>query len=100
MDLDIKMRIFGLVIYLSCTKDITFVPRLLNCEGLDKIHDLNEARFTELKIKLEDWEGNLAVAYYSHFYIQGERDNYRLKISGYSGKGRFAVIVSYFRTYT
>lgn len=53
--------------------------------GLDKIHDLSKAGFTELRIELEDWEGNTTFAQYNDFHISDSSDNYRLNISGFSG---------------
>ncbi|XP_060600056.1 fibrinogen-like protein 1 [Ruditapes philippinarum] len=39
----------------------------------------------ELRIDMEDFEGNSAYAKYSKFKVYPEEDNYRLEVSGYSG---------------
>ncbi|XP_060604596.1 techylectin-5B-like [Ruditapes philippinarum] len=39
----------------------------------------------ELRIEIEDFEGNSAYAKYSKFKIYPEEDNYKLEVSGYSG---------------
>lgn len=53
--------------------------------GNDNIHALTSAGFNELRIDMEDFEGNRAYAKYSKFHIKSESDNYALEISGYSG---------------
>ncbi|XP_060569069.1 microfibril-associated glycoprotein 4-like [Ruditapes philippinarum] len=39
----------------------------------------------ELRIELEDYDGNSAYAKYSKFKIYPEEDNYKLEVRGYSG---------------
>ncbi|XP_060558351.1 ficolin-2-like [Ruditapes philippinarum] len=39
----------------------------------------------ELRIDMEDFEGNSAYAKYSKFKVYQEEDNYKLEVSGYSG---------------
>lgn len=38
-----------------------------------------------LKIDLEDWEGNKYYAEYDRFRVSGEKDDYKLHVSGYHG---------------
>ncbi|XP_060603192.1 fibrinogen-like protein 1 [Ruditapes philippinarum] len=53
--------------------------------GNDNLHVLTEHGNHELRIDIEDFEGNKAYAKYSHFKVHGEVDKYRLEVSGYSG---------------
>ena len=54
--------------------------------GLSKIHRLIKARqFTELLIKLTDFEGDTVYARYSTFNIGDSSTEYTLTVSGYSG---------------
>ena len=46
---------------------------------------LNDGRQYELGIALFDWEGEHRFAKYRHFYVAPESDNYRIRVSGYSG---------------
>lgn len=62
--------------------------------GLDRIHYLTNSGFTELRIELDDWERNRAIAQYSHFQISDRSGNYRLSISGYSGSAGMLAILS------
>ena len=39
----------------------------------------------ELKVELEDWDGNTRYALYSTFEIGDRTENYKLTIAGYSG---------------
>ncbi|CAL4143542.1 unnamed protein product, partial [Meganyctiphanes norvegica] len=53
--------------------------------GLNVIHELTFDSVHELHIELEDWGGNKRSAKYSHFSVGSAEENYKLKISGYSG---------------
>lgn len=53
--------------------------------GLSTIHALTSQKNQELRIELEDWEGNKAYAQYSQFSISGPSDDYTLSIGGYMG---------------
>ncbi|XP_060555533.1 ficolin-1-like [Ruditapes philippinarum] len=53
--------------------------------GNDNLHVLTEHGNHEIRIDMEDFEGNKAYAKYSHFKVHGEVDKYRLEVSGYSG---------------
>ena len=52
--------------------------------GLDKIHRLT-ATPTELRVDLEDFEGNSAYAQYTSFSVGDSASKYILSVSGYSG---------------
>ncbi|CAL4122896.1 unnamed protein product [Meganyctiphanes norvegica] len=54
-------------------------------EGLEKMHKMTSDSKQELYITLQDWEGNKRWAKYSTFYVGPPEDNYRLKITGYTG---------------
>lgn len=53
--------------------------------GNDKIRRLVSASPRELRIDLEDWDGDTAYAKYGQFDILEEKDNYKLSISGFEG---------------
>ncbi|XP_055642212.1 microfibril-associated glycoprotein 4-like [Toxorhynchites rutilus septentrionalis] len=54
--------------------------------GLKRIHELTYSKPHELHIVMEDFEGNSAVAKYSHILVAGPEEKYELKSLGsYSG---------------
>lgn len=53
--------------------------------GNDKIRRLVSASPRELRIDLEDWNGDIAYAKYSDFSILDEKGNYKLSIAGFQG---------------
>ena len=53
--------------------------------GNDKIHRLTASRASSLRVELEDWNGVRVYAKYGQFNIGDEKDNYRLKVTSYSG---------------
>ena len=53
--------------------------------GNDKLHRLTSQRAYELRIDLEDWEGNTRYAVYDNFSVADESDNYRLSFGSYHG---------------
>ncbi|XP_035711165.1 angiopoietin-4 [Folsomia candida] len=53
--------------------------------GLQTIHELTEAEYTQLRVDLEDWGGNKVYATYSEFKVGGAQDKYNLTVSGYNG---------------
>ena len=53
--------------------------------GLENIHALTKNGDQELRIELEDFEGEKAYAKYSNFSISSASDFYRLSISGFDG---------------
>ncbi|XP_034108392.1 angiopoietin-4 isoform X2 [Drosophila albomicans] len=50
--------------------------------GLDKLHALTSSVLHELRIELEDFDGNVAHAGYDAFAISGERELYSLQLLG------------------
>ena len=52
--------------------------------GLDKIHRLTSTS-TELRVDMQDFEGNSAYAKYTSFSIGDSSSKYTLSVSGYSG---------------
>ncbi|XP_066293506.1 microfibril-associated glycoprotein 4-like [Branchiostoma lanceolatum] len=53
--------------------------------GNDHLHRLTAQDVYELRVDLEDFEGNTAFAKYNIFRVEDEVHKYRLTISGYSG---------------
>ncbi|XP_078698762.1 ficolin-1-like [Branchiostoma floridae x Branchiostoma belcheri] len=53
--------------------------------GNDNLHRLTAQGGHELRVDLEDFEGNSAFAKYSHFRVEDEWNKYRLTVGGYSG---------------
>ena len=53
--------------------------------GNEKIHRLTKRKSMMIRFDLEDVDGNKAFAEYKMFYIDGEGDNYKVHVSGYSG---------------
>ena len=49
------------------------------------MHEVTVHGLYELRVNLEDFEGNKRFAKYSHFRIGNEADGYRLTVSGYTG---------------
>ncbi|XP_064548939.1 angiopoietin-related protein 7 isoform X2 [Drosophila montana] len=50
--------------------------------GLDKLHALTSSALHELRIWLQDFDGNVALAGYDSFAISGERELYALSLLG------------------
>ena len=53
--------------------------------GNDYIHQLTRSREYELRVDLEDFDGNTAYAKYSTFSIGDEMNKYKLNLGSYSG---------------
>ena len=53
--------------------------------GNQVVHEITVHGLYELRINLEDFEGNKRFAKYSHFRISNEADGYRLTVSGFAG---------------
>lgn len=54
--------------------------------GLVNINDItNHDGNNELRVELEDWEGNTAYAKYSTFRVASGVKHFRLTVDGYSG---------------
>ncbi|OXA38704.1 Angiopoietin-4, partial [Folsomia candida] len=53
--------------------------------GLKAIHELTTEGYTQLKVDLEDWNGEKRYAMFDVFEVAGSKDKYRLTVSGYTG---------------
>eukprot|EP00058_Branchiostoma_floridae_P012125 XP_002597613.1 hypothetical protein BRAFLDRAFT_59120 [Branchiostoma floridae] len=53
--------------------------------GNELLHQITASKCHRLRIRLEDWEGNVAFAEYDFFAVEGESDGYRLRLGAYSG---------------
>nr|XP_039259693.1 ficolin-2-like [Styela clava] len=53
--------------------------------GLENLYHLTRDNDYELRIDLEDWDGNKKYAKYSHFKIGGRNSKYTLSVGGYTG---------------
>ena len=53
--------------------------------GNDNLHRLTASGDMELRVDLEDFDGNITYAEYTTFKVADEGDKYRLLIGGYSG---------------
>ncbi|XP_052072714.1 ryncolin-2-like [Mytilus californianus] len=53
--------------------------------GNDKLYKLTSQGQYELRVNLEDFNGDNAYAKYSNFYIGDKSTNYKLTVNGYSG---------------
>uniref|UniRef100_F7ANP9 Angiopoietin like 7 n=2 Tax=Monodelphis domestica TaxID=13616 RepID=F7ANP9_MONDO len=60
--------------------------------GNENIYRLSR-RPTTLRVEMEDWEGDVRFAEYSHFTLSNELNSYRLFVGNYSGNaGRDALL--------
>lgn len=54
--------------------------------GLDRLHLMTTSAQHQLCVRIADFDGDSAYAYYTHFEIGNEEESYELKyIEGYSG---------------
>ena len=53
--------------------------------GNDLLHNLTSGGEHQLRIDLEDWNGEKKYAEYDHFSIGDEQDKYRLRFGSYYG---------------
>nr|KAG5687416.1 hypothetical protein BaRGS_004918 [Batillaria attramentaria] len=65
-------------------------------EGLETLHTTTSSGNWALRIDLGDWEGNMAYATYTGFYITNCTDNYRLMfdLGSYSGDAALIEAIS------
>ena len=61
--------------------------------GLRHIWSLVQQGAQELRVDLEDWDGNQGYAEYSLFSIDSAGNDYRLAIGGYAGDAGKATII-------
>jgi len=58
----------------------------LSCTGNDNLHLLTNDVRQQLRIDMEDWEGNTRYAEYNNFIVGSEQEMYKLSSLGvYSG---------------
>ena len=62
---------------------MTLFPPLRLITGLHPIYTIVSAGYYEMRIDLEDWDGNVHVAKYRIFKIGSPDEKYRLTIAGY-----------------
>uniref|UniRef100_A0A8C7FD22 Microfibril associated protein 4 n=1 Tax=Oncorhynchus kisutch TaxID=8019 RepID=A0A8C7FD22_ONCKI len=55
--------------------------------GLENIHLLTKRRKYELRVDMEDFEGNRVFAMYSSFFLDSEADGYKLHVTGFTNGG-------------
>ncbi|XP_038152225.1 angiopoietin-2a [Cyprinodon tularosa] len=53
--------------------------------GNEFVSKLTSQKTYKLRIKLSDWEGNSAFSQYDQFSLDGEAQNYRIHLKGYTG---------------
>lgn len=53
--------------------------------GLKTIHELTHDGYEELRVDLEDWEGEERYAMYANFKVADAGNKYRLEVAGYTG---------------
>ncbi|XP_070181179.1 uncharacterized protein [Littorina saxatilis] len=53
--------------------------------GNEVIHYLTNQNQYSLQVDLKDWAGNTRTAHYKHFWVDDEKDNFRLHVLGYNG---------------
>lgn len=53
--------------------------------GNDLLHQITSRGNYELRVDMQDFEGGHRYAYYNHFQIESEDENYRLTLGAYSG---------------
>lgn len=55
--------------------------------GLENLYYLTRNRKTELRVDMEDFEGNKAYARYTSFQVSPECEGYKLRVSGFINRG-------------
>ncbi|XP_062400046.1 microfibril-associated glycoprotein 4-like [Sardina pilchardus] len=55
--------------------------------GLQVLHQLTTSKTCELKVDMEDFEGNRVFARYSNFSVASEEEGYKLTVSGFTDGG-------------
>ncbi|NP_001265754.1 angiopoietin-2a precursor [Danio rerio] len=84
----IQKRFNGLVDFHQTWKNYTMGFGDISGEhwlGNEIISKLTQEKQHTLRIDLMDWEGNTAFSKYSQFSLDGEKQNYRISLNGYSG---------------
>ncbi|XP_073691320.1 angiopoietin-2a isoform X2 [Garra rufa] len=84
----IQKRFNGLVDFHQTWKNYTMGFGDISGEhwlGNEIISKLTQEKQYVLRIDLIDWEGNTAFSKYEQFLLDGEKQNYRIHLNGYSG---------------
>lgn len=84
----IQKRFNGLVDFHQTWKNYTLGFGDISGEhwlGNEFISKLTQEKQHVLRIDLMDWEGNKAFSKYDQFLLDGEKQNYRIQLNGYSG---------------
>ncbi|XP_078686378.1 microfibril-associated glycoprotein 4-like [Branchiostoma floridae x Branchiostoma belcheri] len=68
--------------------------------GNDKLHQLTSQAQYELRVDLEDFEGNSAYAQYQVFTVGSEDEHYKLTIGGYTGTAGDSLAYHHGRTFS
>ncbi|XP_062398867.1 microfibril-associated glycoprotein 4-like [Sardina pilchardus] len=55
--------------------------------GLQSLHQLTNNKAYELRVDMEDFEGNRVFARYSNFSVASEEEGYKLTVSGFTNGG-------------
>ena len=55
--------------------------------GLENMHLLTKKKKYQLRVDMEDFEGNTAFAFYSSFSVGSEADGYKLQVAGFKNGG-------------
>lgn len=63
--------------------------------GNDNLYRLTAAEEVELRVELEDFEGNITYAEYTTFKVADEEDKYRLLIGGYNDTARDSMKINH-----
>ena len=69
--------------YSQNNKDSILCFKLIS--GNLALHAITSQGLYELRVELEDWEGNKTFAQYDYFKVGSYEDKYRIAVSGYSG---------------
>ena len=65
--------------------NMSFISRFKLNSGNLALHAITSQGLYELKVELEDWDGNKTFAQYDYFKVGSYEYKYRLAVSGYSG---------------
>lgn len=55
--------------------------------GLENLHHMTKEKRFELRVDMEDFEGNKVYSHYSSFYVGSESDGYVLEVSDFRDGG-------------
>ena len=57
----------------------------MTCAGLRDLHTLTSGGDFELRVDLQDWDGNMTYAVYSNFQVGDADSHYRLEYGSFDG---------------